>query len=97
MVANILLEIRVKPEQAPEVVKTLQEMLIDTRKYDGCISVEAIQSRDDPGHFVLHQKWQSKDHYKKYSAWRAETGMAAAMQAKLAAEFSLKYFNPVDA
>jgi quinol monooxygenase YgiN len=96
MDVTILLEVQVKPEKVGALKATLKEMLVDTRAFDGCIGVQAIQDLENPGNIVLVQKWKSRGHYEKYNAWRAKTGAASAAAEKLAATFGLRYFDSVD-
>lgn len=95
METTVLLEVQIKPEKIEDMKQTLREMLIATRAFDGCISVEVIHDQDKPGSFILVQKWRTRGHYEKYGAWRAETGMAQSMAEKLQATFSLRYFDSV--
>src|SRR5262249_21574012 len=96
METTVLLEVQIKPEKAEDMRQTLREMLADTRKFDGCVRVDVIQDQDNPGTFILVQKWRTRGHYEKYGAWRAETGMAQSMAAKLQATFSMRYFDSVN-
>jgi quinol monooxygenase YgiN len=97
MEVTILLEIQVAPENVEEVKKIVQEMLPETRLYDGCISLYAIQNLDDPGNVVLVQKWQSREHYERYLAWRAETRVSDAMVARAEVTYNIRYFETLDA
>ena len=92
----ILLEVKVRPDKADALKGVLRDMLVDTRAFDGCVSVAAIQDQDDPGSVILVQRWASRAHYERYSAWRAETGAANSATARLSASYGLRYFDPVN-
>jgi quinol monooxygenase YgiN len=46
---------------------------------------------------VFYERWDSRQHYEKYLAWRTETGVADQLVAMLAAPPSIRYFERVDA
>lgn len=97
MEVTILLEMQVAPEHVEEHGKILEEMLPETRRYEGSISLHAIQNLDDPGNVVLIQRWESREHYERYLAWRAETGVSSAMAARASVTYNIKYFQSLDA
>lgn len=96
MAVMILLEVEVSPDKADDLKAVLGDMLVDTRAFDGCIGVEAIRDQERPGTIILVQRWQSRAHYERYSAWRAETGAAQATTEQLSASFGLRWFDPLD-
>jgi quinol monooxygenase YgiN len=49
----------------------LHETLIATREREGCVRVEVVQDRDDPGHVVLLETWASAQDEAAYRSWRA--------------------------
>ena len=93
MSVTVLLEITVPPEKSAAVEAMLAEMLVDTRKFDGCISVDAIRNQDDPGNVFLIERWESRDHHARYNAWRAETGASSSAAAELAATYNIRWFD----
>ena len=42
------------------------------------------------------QRWDSKEHYQKYLAWRVETGVLGELEPLLAGEPSIRFFDPID-
>lgn len=93
MSVTILLEINVPPEKSGAVETMLAEMLVDTRKFDGCLGVDAIRNQENPGNFFLIERWQSRAHHERYNAWRAETGASTSAAAELSAEYSIRWFE----
>ena len=60
------------PSDAIEAVKAkLDEILVDTRAFDGCEGVEVWQDQDDPTRIVVTEQWASRQQSDAYSAWRA--------------------------
>jgi quinol monooxygenase YgiN len=57
-----------------ELVSWLQEALHDTRAYDGCRGASLCIDSDNAVMVTIVERWETLDHYRKYDAWRAETG-----------------------
>ena len=74
MTAKILFDFKFNPEITSEGKETLSQILVDTRKFDGCLGIDVIQDVKDEQHFVLLESWETKEHYGRYSAWRAGEG-----------------------
>jgi len=96
MTVTVLLEITVPPEKSGAVEAMLAEMLVDTRKFDGCLGVDAIRNQDDPGNFFLIERWQSRDHHARYNVWRAETGASSSAAAELSATYAVRWYDELD-
>jgi quinol monooxygenase YgiN len=93
----VLLEIQVKPEALDEMKAFLKKNLPDTRAYDGCQGVDIYGNLDDTGNLVLYERWDSRQHYEKYLAWRTETGALNQLGTMVAAPPSIRYFQRLDA
>jgi quinol monooxygenase YgiN len=96
MSVTVLLEVLSKPESIDELKQTFKAILPDTRGYDGCISVQVVLNQDDPLNLILNETWESRAHYEKYFAWRAETGGLEALGKMLSASPSVRYFDHQD-
>ena len=53
MAVTVTLEFSVIPERAEEFKALLEELLPDTRAYDGCHRVDVYQDQDNPGSIYL--------------------------------------------
>ena len=53
MAITVMLEVQAQPEKAAELKQVFKEILVDTRAYDGCISVEVTENQDDTANLVL--------------------------------------------
>jgi quinol monooxygenase YgiN len=93
MSAIVLLEIQVKPEAVDEMKAFLKKILPDTRAYDGCQGLDIYGNVDDPGNLVFYERWDSRQHYEKYLAWRTATGVVDQLGAMLAAPPNIRYFE----
>ena len=97
MSVTVLLELNVKPEHVEGIKQTFKAILPDTRAYDGCLGVEVTQNQDDANNIILVERWETRQHYEKYLAWRQETGVLDELGKVVASAPSIRYFDPVDA
>lgn len=65
-----MVHMHLKPDEE-QALALLHETLIATREREGCVRVEVVQDRDDPGHVVLLETWASLDDEAAYRQWRA--------------------------
>jgi quinol monooxygenase YgiN len=92
----VLLEFRVTAEAVEETKKFFKKILPDTRAYSGCEGLDAYSSEDDPTIFVFYERWQSKEHYQKYAAWRVETGLMGELAKNLVGPPVVRYLDRLD-
>ena len=97
MTIKVTLELQSKPETINDVIAALQDILPDTRAYDGCSGVEVSVNQDDGLNILLIEQWASREHYERYLAWREETGALAALGEIVAQAPNIRYWDAVDA
>ncbi len=90
---HLNLELHAKPESLEMLQTALSQILPDTVKYEGCISVEILTSQENPLIIILSEKWESKEHQKNYFNWRAEKGDLATLASLLSKEPSLQFYD----
>ena len=56
------------------------EGLSDTRAFEGNISINTFVDQDNPDRIVLWEKWETRENYEAYLAWRTETGMFEGLE-----------------
>ena len=81
MACIVFVEFTVK-EQAVDQVNDLmvsQDGLPTTRSQKGCLSVEVLAEMDNSNHFVLIEKWESKDDQLAYLKFREKQGPEGAL------------------
>ena len=78
MAVIITTSVPIKPDKLDEAIAFMRETLPDTRAYAGCQFLEICQDKDTPGILFSYSRWDSKEQYEKYVAWRTETGTMAA-------------------
>jgi quinol monooxygenase YgiN len=96
MSVMVLVEMQVKPEVVNEVKGLLKQMLPDTRAYAGCQGIDIYDNVDDTGDLVFYERWDTRDHYQRYLAWRTETGAFDKLGAKLSGPPKIRYYDRVD-
>lgn len=77
MPVTVIAEFHAAPGKLDELTATLKTLLPETRAYDGCITLDSWLD-EQRSTIVLTEQWDSFDHYDRYLAWRAETGVLAA-------------------
>jgi quinol monooxygenase YgiN len=92
----VILEGIAKPECVRELGDFLKRVFPDTRSYDGCQDITAYLNEDSKA-IVMVEHWNSKDHYRKYLAWRKQTGVFADLRAMLHDEPTIRFFDAIDA
>ena len=96
MAVTVLVNFVAKPEANDQLMAMMKDALPHTREYDGCLGVEAVNNLDRNGDLVLIEKWETREKYDAYMAWRVETGMIDAVGPMLEGEPSIKYYETVD-
>jgi len=97
MTCTVLLELHLKEECIDQIKAGFKGMFPDTRAYDGCIDIYATQDQDTPTTIIAVEKWETRQHYEKYLAWREERGDLDAVGEMLSEPPSIRYFDHLDA
>ena len=87
-----LLAVRLRPESASEALDVLDEVLVATREFAGCLGVEVVVQADDPGHVLVLERWASMEADAAYRAWRASEGSSPLTPYVLA--LAVTHFDP---
>ncbi|MCE2493566.1 MAG: antibiotic biosynthesis monooxygenase [Alphaproteobacteria bacterium] len=97
MAVRVILEVQAKPGTGDEVVAFFRSILPETRAYEGCTSVDALQNSDDADNMVVVEVWDSHEQYEEYLAWRRERGTSDRLKQILAEPPSIRHFDVADA
>ena len=74
----VIVSFPAKPEMLESLKESMRAALPDTRKYEGCISVDTyIEESTNTIHLI--EDWESLDHQANYLNWRVETGLLTAL------------------
>jgi len=93
MSVTILLDLTAKPGSMEDLKNIFIEILPATRSYDGCEGLEVKINSDDANNLVIVERWQSRQHYEKYFAWRQETGLIDRLGPVLGAPPSVRFLE----
>ena len=97
MAVRVILEVQAKPGTGDEVVAFFRSILPETRAYEGCTSVDALQNSDDADNMVVVEVWDSHEQYEEYLAWQRERGTSDRLKQILAEPPSIRHFDLTDA
>ena len=75
----VIVEFPAKKEKFEDLKKTLNIALVDTRKFEGCISIDTYEDISTSTIFLI-EDWESLDNHTNYANWRAETGLADVLE-----------------
>ncbi|MEL6347279.1 MAG: antibiotic biosynthesis monooxygenase family protein [Myxococcota bacterium] len=79
MAEKMILSFPVHPEKRDDFVALLNNILPDTRAFEGCIAVQTWLPEHDPGQVWIYEEWETRDHQGAYMTWRMTTGMGDAI------------------
>ena len=75
----VIVSFPAKEGMLEDLKKTLKAALPDTRKFDGCLSVDTyIEDATNTVHLI--EDWESLDHQSRYLNWRIETGLLDVLE-----------------
>ncbi len=97
MAVRVIVNAKAKPGTGDEIVAFFRSILPETRAYEGCVSVDALQNSDDADNVVLVEEWASREQYEKYLAWQRERGTSGRLAEALAEPPSIRHFDVTDA
>lgn len=75
---SITFDFQLKLEAVEAFVGGAQGMLQGTSDFPGFRSIRVVRHKDDPNRVLFIERWDSEEAYRKYIAWRTETGTMAA-------------------
>jgi quinol monooxygenase YgiN len=60
-IVTVVATFEAKPGKEAELKKVLTALVAPTRQEAGCINYDLHQSPDEPGKFLFHENWTSKE------------------------------------
>ncbi len=90
---KVTLLFRCQPGKGRDLLDALSSALVETRAYDGCVSVETFVDADSPDTVMLLEEWESRGHNERYMGWRLETGLVEMLTPLLAAPLEVRYLE----
>lgn len=70
MAITAILEIKLKPEVVERAPAEIQQILGQTRAFDGCLGVDVLEDLRDPTHLTIVERWETLDQDRAYRKWR---------------------------
>ena len=91
----VTFDVTAKAEQEDALRTLFKETLPDTRKFEGCISVEAHSENSHSENIFLFEEWTSKSAYENYLAWRGERGDFEKLMNLIQGEPVIRFFDRI--
>ncbi len=82
-----------QPDMGAVLLEALAAALVETRAFDGCLSVETFVDADKPDNVLLVEEWATRGHQERYMKWRTENGMIELLQPILAGPLEVHYLD----
>ena len=95
MAITALLELRLDPARLDDGLRVVDETLVATRAFPGCLGVEVTADVKDPAHVVVVESWASVEDDSAYRAWRATPEGRSELGTVLVAAPVLTVLTPV--
>ena len=75
MPEKMMLQLPVEPEKREEFLAAVNDVLPDTRAFEGNLKTELWVPEDDEGVVWIYEEWETRDNQEAYFNWRVEMGM----------------------
>ena len=92
----VILKVTASDGNTEAVKQLFIDTLPDTRAFDGCNGVSAYTVQDQPDVVTMIEKWESREHYEKYMAWRSTTSAMGELMELAAGPPSIEYLDLFD-
>ena len=92
----VTVEVAAKAGSFDAMKKMFMATLTDTAQFDGCHGVIAHTDQNKANTVMMVGDWESRAHYEKYIAWRAETESMEVLQALAAGPPIIRYFDRLE-
>jgi quinol monooxygenase YgiN len=90
---KVTLLFKCQPGMGTVLLDAFTTALVDTRAFDGCISVETFVDADNPDTILLIEEWESRGQQEAYLTWRVESGMIEMLAPVVAEPFEMRYLE----
>ena len=87
----VVLELKLQPGTREQAKKEAAAILPDTRKFAGYVSLNLLESTDEPDVLMIVEQWESRAHYQAYFNWRMESGTMAGTVFDMQARYDHRY------
>lgn len=92
---KVVLESKVKPETADDLMVFLQENLPNVRGFRGCLSVDVLYD-EETNAMIFYEEWLSKEDHGNYIGFISENGVMESLVSYLQGPPDVKYFKRLE-
>ena len=92
---NIIAEHRTKDGRSEELIALYRVLLPESFAHGGAEEICIRQNQDDPNDIISVQRWESREAYVAYFAWRTDKGVTAKIEEMLTKPVVVRFFNDV--
>ncbi|HLH57268.1 MAG TPA: putative quinol monooxygenase [Verrucomicrobiae bacterium] len=64
----VIARVKAKPGKEIEVMNHLKSLVEPSRKDAGCVNYDLHRNQDEPGSFLFHETWHSREHLERHLA-----------------------------
>ena len=96
MSCYVMLEFTAKPGTDPAALEALRVSLEESRKKDGCESIELTVNQDAPDNMLLVMRWASRRQYQTYRDWREANGDVKRFADATVSGLLTRFFDIID-
>ena len=96
MTLHVMVEMTARKGSEAALLEALHRDLPTTRASDGCQSLELTVNTDDPDNMLVVMRWQSREHYDTYLAWRRSTGVVKGYDDITKSGLAMRFFESID-
>jgi len=91
MTVNVLLESKIKANQAVELIPFIEKNLDNVRGFSGCLQVSVLFD-EAKSEMLLNEVWESPAHHQQYIQSISESGVMDALVGYLQQPPTVKYY-----
>lgn len=95
MTCQVIFEMTVKDGRFDELRQWFIDKLPATRAFEGNVSVEVVRDQNEPARVVFMEKWNTRENFEAYLAWREETGVVAELLDVIEGEIDFRFHDPI--
>lgn len=90
---RILVEFPIDAERRAEFIDEVNQILVDTRAFEGCLAAHVWTHEQDPATVWIYEEWESRANQQAYVQWRADTGNTAHLAPFITGEVRFLWLN----
>ncbi|MFF0494001.1 putative quinol monooxygenase [Nocardia sp. NPDC004068] len=93
MAIQVSIDMTAKEGSYDDLRNWFLEHIPGTRGFEGNITVEIARNQDEPNRILFVEKWDSREHFENYLAWRDKTGVITELLEMLDGDITFRYHD----